>query len=277
MSRRRRDTRTSPPRRPSPRATRTPSASSRSSARPSTAATSRSRRSTTRSTSSRQDKGCDIPIHVDGASGGVHRAVHRPRARVGLPRAASAARSTRRATSTASCIPGVGWIIWRDADDLPEDLVFNVDYLGGSDADVRAELLPPGRAGGRAVLQLPAARLRRLPRRSSSRVATPRCGSRPSSRAMGPFELRSDGGELPVFAVRLTRRRDRLHRVRHLRSAAHARLARAGLPHAPRHRRHGGAPRRGAQRVRPRPRGHARSPTSNGRSSSSRSTAAHPA
>ena len=28
--------------------------------------------------------------------------------------------------------PGVGWIIWRDADDLPEDLVFDVDYLGGA-------------------------------------------------------------------------------------------------------------------------------------------------
>jgi glutamate/tyrosine decarboxylase-like PLP-dependent enzyme len=27
---------------------------------------------------------------------------------------------------------GVGWIVWRDAADLPDDLVFNVNYLGGT-------------------------------------------------------------------------------------------------------------------------------------------------
>ena len=28
--------------------------------------------------------------------------------------------------------PGVGWAIWRDAEKLPRDLVFDVNYLGGS-------------------------------------------------------------------------------------------------------------------------------------------------
>src|SRR6476620_11328619 len=28
--------------------------------------------------------------------------------------------------------PGVGWIIWRNPDALPDDLVFNVHYLGGN-------------------------------------------------------------------------------------------------------------------------------------------------
>ncbi len=27
---------------------------------------------------------------------------------------------------------GVGWIVWRDKEDLPEELVFNVNYLGGN-------------------------------------------------------------------------------------------------------------------------------------------------
>ena len=27
--------------------------------------------------------------------------------------------------------PGVGWVIWKDKKDLPEELVFNVNYLGG--------------------------------------------------------------------------------------------------------------------------------------------------
>ncbi|MEM7320234.1 MAG: pyridoxal-dependent decarboxylase, partial [Pseudomonadota bacterium] len=26
---------------------------------------------------------------------------------------------------------GVGWAVWREVDDLPEELIFNVDYLGG--------------------------------------------------------------------------------------------------------------------------------------------------
>lgn len=27
--------------------------------------------------------------------------------------------------------PGIGFVVWRSADDLPEDLVFHVNYLGG--------------------------------------------------------------------------------------------------------------------------------------------------
>jgi len=27
--------------------------------------------------------------------------------------------------------PGVGWILWRDGEALPDDLVFKVNYLGG--------------------------------------------------------------------------------------------------------------------------------------------------
>jgi len=29
------------------------------------------------------------------------------------------------------CYPGIGWVIWRNADALPEDLIFHVNYLGG--------------------------------------------------------------------------------------------------------------------------------------------------
>jgi glutamate decarboxylase len=31
--------------------------------------------------------------------------------------------------------PGVGWIIWRESSDLPKELIFEVDYLGGSHAN----------------------------------------------------------------------------------------------------------------------------------------------
>ena len=26
---------------------------------------------------------------------------------------------------------GVGWVVWRDKDELPDDLIFHVNYLGG--------------------------------------------------------------------------------------------------------------------------------------------------
>ena len=40
-------------------------------------------------------------------------------------------RSIRPGTSTGSSTPGVGWALWRDAEALPEELVFKVNYLGG--------------------------------------------------------------------------------------------------------------------------------------------------
>jgi glutamate decarboxylase len=39
---------------------------------------------------------------------------------------------------------GVGWIIWREASDLPEDLVFWVNYLGGNMRDIALNFSRPG-------------------------------------------------------------------------------------------------------------------------------------
>ena len=30
--------------------------------------------------------------------------------------------------------PGIGWVVWRDRADLPEDLIFHISYLGGDEA-----------------------------------------------------------------------------------------------------------------------------------------------
>ena len=70
------------------------------------------------------------------------------------------------------------------------------------DADIRAQLLTAGRTGGRAVLQLPAARLRGVPARAALRAGR---GDRLAARLeeLGPFELLTRGDELPVFAVTL--------------------------------------------------------------------------
>ena len=45
---------------------------------------------------------------------------------------------------------GVGWVIWRDAEDLPEDLIFRVNYLGG---DMPTFALNFSRPGGQIVSQ----------------------------------------------------------------------------------------------------------------------------
>ena len=70
-------------------------------------------------------------------------------------------------------------------------------------ADVRAELLAARRAGRRAVLQLPPARLRRLPAACRATRATSRRGSPARIAELGPFELLTRGDELPVFAFTL--------------------------------------------------------------------------
>src|SRR5256885_2903869 len=74
--------------------------------------------------------GINVPIHVDAASGGFvapfidEDLVWDFR----VPRVQSTNSSGHK---FGLVYPGVGWVVWRDADALPEDLVFKVDYLGG--------------------------------------------------------------------------------------------------------------------------------------------------
>jgi glutamate decarboxylase len=77
------------------------------------------------------EKGIDIPLHVDAASGGFVA----PFVDADLewdfrvPRVASINASGHK---FGLVYPGVGWVIWRDRAQIPDDLVFNVDYLGGN-------------------------------------------------------------------------------------------------------------------------------------------------
>lgn len=74
--------------------------------------------------------GPDVPIHVDGASGGfiapfLHKDVVWD---FRLPRVKSINASGHKFGLAPL---GVGWAIWREVADLPDDLIFHVDYLGG--------------------------------------------------------------------------------------------------------------------------------------------------
>jgi glutamate decarboxylase len=98
--------------------------------------------------------------------------------------------------------PGMGFVVWRETQDLPEDLVFHVNYLGGDMPTFTLNFSRPGnqiigqyynflrlgRSGYRKVMES----LRDLALHASGRVAE-----------LGPFELVSDGSDIPVFSFRL--------------------------------------------------------------------------
>ena len=64
--------------------------------------------------------------HIDAASGGFpHRSS--PRYRLGLPPAACEIDQCFRLAIRSAPL-GCGWVIWRDEEALPQELVFNVDY-----------------------------------------------------------------------------------------------------------------------------------------------------
>jgi glutamate decarboxylase len=74
--------------------------------------------------------GWDVGIHVDGASGGFVAPFLTPELHwdFRLPLVRSINSSGHK---YGLVYPGVGWVVWRTAADLPEDLVFHVNYLGG--------------------------------------------------------------------------------------------------------------------------------------------------
>ena len=145
--------------------------------------------------------GTDVPVHVDAASGGFIAPFLQPDIEWDF-------RVRRVASINASghkyglVYPGVGWVVWRGSDALPEDLIFKVNYLGGEmptfalnfsrpGAQVAAQyynFLRLGHTGYRHVQQT----CQDIAMHLSGEVAK-----------LGPFELLTDGSDLPVFAFKL--------------------------------------------------------------------------
>ena len=74
--------------------------------------------------------GLDVPLHVDGASGAFVAPFTQPDLLwdFRLPRVKSINASGHK---YGLVYPGVGWALWRDKSELPEDLIFHTNYLGG--------------------------------------------------------------------------------------------------------------------------------------------------
>jgi glutamate decarboxylase len=95
--------------------------------------------------------------------------------------------------------PGVGWVVWRNREALPSELVFNVNYLGG---EMPTFALNFSRPGSQVAAQYYTfVRLGRegfrIVQKASRDVATHLAGA---IGRLGPFRLLTRGDELPVFA-----------------------------------------------------------------------------
>jgi glutamate decarboxylase len=148
-----------------------------------------------------RERGLDVPLHVDAASGGFVAPFIQPELEWDF-------RIDRVASINASghkyglVYPGIGWAIWRDNDALPEELVFDVNYLGGNMPTFALNFSRPGsqviaqyymlsslgHEGYREVMQ----GAQEVALHVSHTIAD-----------IGPYRLLSDGSELPVFAFML--------------------------------------------------------------------------
>jgi glutamate decarboxylase len=143
----------------------------------------------------------DVPIHVDAASGGFVAPFLQPDTEwdFRLKRVASINASGHK---YGLVYPGVGWVIWRDQDHLPEDLIFKVNYLGGEMPTFALNFSRPGAqvaAQYYNFLRLGFSGYRHV-QQTSQDIARYLSGE---IAKLGPFELLSDGSDLPVFAFKL--------------------------------------------------------------------------
>jgi glutamate decarboxylase len=149
-----------------------------------------------------EEKGLDIPIHVDGASGGFVAPFLQPELEwdFRVPRVQSINASGHK---YGLVYPGVGWIVWRNQQALPRELIFKVNYLGGEMPTFSLNFSRPGNqvvAQYYNFLRLGHDGYRRI-HQASQDVALYLSGKI----AEYPFfELITDGGDIPVFAFRGT-------------------------------------------------------------------------
>jgi glutamate decarboxylase len=147
------------------------------------------------------ETGWEVPMHVDAASGGFVAPFLQPDLKwdFRLPLVKSINVSGHK---FGLVYPGIGWVVWRSQKDLPEDLVFHVNYLGGDMPTFTLNFSRPGnqvvgqyynflrlgRAGYTRIMEV----LRDIATSLANDIAD-----------IGPFELVSDASAIPVFAFKL--------------------------------------------------------------------------
>ncbi len=145
--------------------------------------------------------GLDIPIHVDGASGAMIAPFLQPDLEwdFRLERVHSISTSGHK---YGLVYPGLGWVVWRTTEWLPDDLVFKVSYLGG---EMPTFALNFSRPGAQVLLQyymflrLGFEGYRAVQKASQDVAKFLSAGIA----KIDAFELWNDGSDIPVFAWEL--------------------------------------------------------------------------
>jgi glutamate decarboxylase len=155
----------------------------------------------------RDEKGLDVPLHVDAASGGFVWPFLYPHSEWDFR--LEQVRSINVSGHKFGLVyPGIGWLVFREKSDLAEDLVFYENYLGKTDATftlnfstgssmVLAQYYAFVRYGHRGyayIMEMMMANTRALAKRLED---------------MGPFRLVGDPGaeQLPLVAFQLAEER----------------------------------------------------------------------
>ncbi len=152
----------------------------------------------------RDERGLDVPLHVDAASGGFVWPFLYPDSAWDFR--LEQVRSINTSGHKYGLVyPGIGWLVFRERSDLAEDLVFYENYLGKTDATFTLNFstgsamvlaqyynfVRLGRGGYRYIMETMQANARVL----AGRIAE-----------LGPFRLIGDEGaeQLPLVAFQLT-------------------------------------------------------------------------
>ena len=150
----------------------------------------------------KEKKGLDIPLHVDGASGAFVWPFLYPDSEWDF-RLEQVQSINASGHKFGLVYPGIGWLIFRSPESLPEDLIFYEDYLGKRDATftlnfstgsamVLAQYFNFIRFGRSGYEQL-----MKLMQKNAGELAK-------GIADLGPFELIGEGEQLPLVAWRLT-------------------------------------------------------------------------
>ncbi len=149
----------------------------------------------------KKKNGWDIPIHVDAASGGFVTPFVEPKYEwdFRLPQVRSINASGHK---YGLVYPGIGWLIFRDHSDLPEEVIFNVDYLGESQPTYTLNF-----SAGSAMVIAQYYNLIRLGREGYTNIAT---NLMENARSLaerladsGKFEMLNTANRLPIVAAKL--------------------------------------------------------------------------
>jgi glutamate decarboxylase len=148
------------------------------------------------------ERGWQIPLHIDAASGGFLIPFSQPDLEwdFRLPSVRSINVSNHK---FGLVYPGMGTVVFREASDLPEELVFHINYLGG---DMPNYSLNFSRPSSSVILQY--FNFLRLGRTGFQEIVA---GVLANARALagklgaiGGLELLTDGSDFPIVALRAT-------------------------------------------------------------------------